>query len=44
MQWHKKANKWVVGIHHNGKNVHLGLFKFFSSFFYIFSGSILHFK
>ena len=26
VRWHKKANKWVAGIHHKGKNVHLGLF------------------
>lgn len=26
VRWHKKANKWVAGIQHKGKNVHLGLF------------------
>ena len=26
VRWNKKAEKWVAGIHHNGRNVHLGLF------------------
>lgn len=26
VRWHRKAKKWVVGIHHKGKNKHLGLF------------------
>ena len=26
VRWNKKANKWIAGINHKGKNVHLGLF------------------
>ena len=26
VRWCKPANKWIAGIHHKGKNVHLGLF------------------
>lgn len=30
VRWNKKANKWVAGIHDEGKNVHLGLFSDFN--------------
>ena len=30
VRWVKKANKWVAGISHKGKNVHLGLFTDFN--------------
>lgn len=30
VRWYKPSKKWVASIHHNGKNVHLGLFEDFS--------------
>ena len=26
VSWHKSRNKWVVHIHHQGKEIHLGIF------------------